>query len=87
MCKNSESAFYSDSLQTSMACKGARTPANVMNTNFGSNVPTVCYIGNPNLFNTELTDKSENCMDIAGFSSEKVNDPCVSHKSGQYKPF
>ncbi|XP_069835105.1 protein TASOR 2 isoform X3 [Dendropsophus ebraccatus] len=86
VCKDSESAFYSDSLQTSLTCKmaptskGAQTPANVMKTVYGINVPTVCYIGDTTLFNTELRDKSENCMGIDGFSSEKAKSKEIEHK-------
>ncbi|KAG8576828.1 hypothetical protein GDO81_009994 [Engystomops pustulosus] len=86
MCKDSESAFYNDSLQTSMTCKmaptskGAQTPANVMKAVVNTNVPTVCYIGDTNLFITELTDKSENYMDIGGFSSEKAKFKEIEHK-------
>ncbi|XP_066448221.1 protein TASOR 2 isoform X2 [Eleutherodactylus coqui] len=78
MYRSNERACDIASLQTSMTCKlapssgGAQTPANVMPTIFGTNVPTVCYIGDTDLFNTELADKSENCMDIGGFPSEKA---------------
>ncbi|XP_056429192.1 protein TASOR 2 isoform X2 [Hyla sarda] len=86
VCKDSESAFYSDSLQTSMTCRmaptsqGAQIPANIMNIIYGTNVPTVCYIGDTNLFNTEQKDKSENCINIGGFSSEKVRSKEIEHK-------
>ncbi|XP_040270151.1 protein TASOR 2 [Bufo bufo] len=90
MCKDSESADCSDSLQTSMmgimapTSKGAPAPDNVMKTIFGANVPTVCYIGDTNLFNTELADKSENCMHIGGFSSEKAKPKDIEHKYSRH---
>ncbi|XP_077120584.1 protein TASOR 2 isoform X2 [Ranitomeya variabilis] len=68
MCK--DSAFYSDSLQTSMTCQMAPTSKGAQIS--GSNVPTVCYIGDTHLFNNELTDKSKKYMDIGGFSTKKA---------------
>ncbi|XP_073445169.1 protein TASOR 2 isoform X2 [Dendrobates tinctorius] len=78
MCKDSESAFYSDSLQTSMTGQMAPTSKGAQIS--GSNVPTVCYIGDTNLFNNELTDKSENYMDMGGFSSEKAKSKETEHE-------
>ncbi|XP_069621438.1 protein TASOR 2 isoform X3 [Ranitomeya imitator] len=76
MCK--DSAFYSDSLQTSMTCQMAPTSKGAQIS--GSNVPTVCYIGDTHLFNNELTDKSKNYMDIGGFSTKKAKSKETEHE-------
>ncbi|XP_075064670.1 protein TASOR 2 isoform X3 [Mixophyes fleayi] len=72
-CKSNESAFYTNSLLTTVKCKSVPQPTHYMKTIFGANVPAACYISDTEQFNSELNGKSENCVDIVGGSSEKVN--------------